>query len=219
MLLPLPIELNEASSCLFVKRRRDLTDALSISPAYLRNDFSSSGLVTDYRDWQIPLGRRFRALKIWFVMRTYGVTGLKAHIRNHIKLGELFHSLILSRPDLFQIVAPPAFALTVFSIIPPGNDIRTAHGSDETNPGITDGLVKQDPPKLEAGHGERKRANAITKEVYELVNARGEIFITSTLLNGVYAIRVVSANPKAEEKWIRRAFEIIRQTAEEVLHR
>jgi glutamate/tyrosine decarboxylase-like PLP-dependent enzyme len=58
--------------------------------------------VTDYRDWQIPLGRRFRALKIWFVMRTYGIQGFKAHIRNHIRLGELFHSLVKSRPDLFN---------------------------------------------------------------------------------------------------------------------
>ena len=75
--LLLPIDLTETlDSCLWVKRRTDLTSALSITPSYLRNDYSDSGLVTDYRDWQIPLGRRFRSLKIWFVLRSYGVSGM-----------------------------------------------------------------------------------------------------------------------------------------------
>ena len=80
---------NFDASCLFIRRRKDLVDALSITPSYLRNEHSESGLVTDYRDWQIPLGRRFRALKIWFVMRTYGVEGLQKHIRGHIELGKV----------------------------------------------------------------------------------------------------------------------------------
>ena len=193
-----------------------MTDALSITPAYLRNDFSDSGLVTDYRDWQIPLGRRFRALKIWFVLRAYGVAGLQAHIRNHIKLGELFHSLILSRPDLFKIAAPPALALTVFTVRPRSAIGHVPNGNGTTVTGVTDGLMKQDIPRM-AESEQLKEANIITKEVYELVNAQGEIFITSTMLNGVYAIRVVSANPKAEEKWIRKAFDIITQAAEQVL--
>lgn len=52
---------NFDASCLYVRKRKDLIDALSIMPSYLRNEFSESGLVTDYRDWQIPLGRRFRS--------------------------------------------------------------------------------------------------------------------------------------------------------------
>ena len=203
---------------MFVKRRRDLTDALSITPAYLRNDFSASGLVTDYRDWQIPLGRRFRALKIWFVMRTYGVSGLRAHIESHIKLGELFHSLIQTRPDLFKVEAPHSFALTVFSIKFGSNDATVEGSSASSYAGVTDGLVKQDPPS-NVDSKQLEKTNAITKEVYELVNAKGEIFITSTVINGVYAIRVVSANPRAEEKWIRKAFEILVETAEEVLRK
>ncbi len=62
-------------------------------------------------------------------------------------------------------------------------------------------------------------ANALTREVYELINSRGEIFLTSAVVGGTYAIRVVSANPKAEEKYIRNAFEIIVRTAEEVLNK
>ena len=50
-------------------------------PEYLRNAATESGAVIDYRDWQVPLGRRFRALKLWFVLRWYGAEGLRAHIR------------------------------------------------------------------------------------------------------------------------------------------
>ena len=175
---------NFDASCLYVRKRKDLVDALSITPSYLRNEFSESGLVTDYRDWQIPLGRRFRSLKIWFVLRTYGVKGLQDHIRKHVKLGETFAALVRTRPDIFQIISGPSFALTVFNIV----------------------------PKYEGKDAQDK----ITKEVYELVNKRGEIYITHTVVDGVYAIRVVSANPMAEEKNIRRAFEILVETTEEV---
>jgi aromatic-L-amino-acid decarboxylase len=193
---------NFDASCLWVQRRRHLIDALSITPSYLQNDFSDSGLVTDYRDWQIPLGRRFRALKIWFVLRTYGIEGLKSHIRGHIRIGRVFHSLVSSRSDLFNILTPPAFALTVFNIVMP---VR----KDHIQPNATDPCTD--------GDESYEQVNKITKTVYELVNSRGEIYLTSTVLNGIYSIRVVSANPKAEEKYLRRAFDILVSTTEEVL--
>ena len=64
-----------------------LIRTLSILPEYLRNQATESGAVIDYRDWQIPLGRRFRALKLWFVIRHYGVEGLQHHIRQHVAAG------------------------------------------------------------------------------------------------------------------------------------
>jgi glutamate/tyrosine decarboxylase-like PLP-dependent enzyme len=69
-------------SLLWTRNRSDLIDALTITPEYLRNKHSESGLVVDYRDWQIPLGRRFRSLKLWFVIRTYGLTGLRNYVRH-----------------------------------------------------------------------------------------------------------------------------------------
>ena len=71
-------------SAFYVADRASLNEALSITPEYLRNPASESGAVVDYRDWQVPLGRRFRALKLWFVIRHYGLEGLRAHIRRHI---------------------------------------------------------------------------------------------------------------------------------------
>lgn len=71
----------------------------------------------------------------------------------------------------------------------------------------------------DAGSRATVDANALTKEVYESVNREGEIFLTSSVIEGVYAIRVVSANPKAEEKYIRKAFDILVETTERVLSR
>ena len=73
-------------SCFYVADRAALLDALSILPEFLRNAASESGAVVDYRDWQVPLGRRFRALKLWFVLRWYGAEGCADHVREHVRL-------------------------------------------------------------------------------------------------------------------------------------
>jgi aromatic-L-amino-acid decarboxylase len=72
----------------WVADRTPLTGALSILPEYLRNAATDAGAVVDFRDWQIPLGRRFRALKLWFVLRWYGAEGLRAHIRSSVALAQ-----------------------------------------------------------------------------------------------------------------------------------
>jgi aromatic-L-amino-acid decarboxylase len=72
----------------WVADRAALTGALAILPEYLRNAATDAGAVVDYRDWQIELGRRFRALKLWFVLRWYGAEGLREHIRGHVALAQ-----------------------------------------------------------------------------------------------------------------------------------
>ena len=102
-------------SSLWVKRKADLLEALSIMPEYLRNEASASGAVIDYRDWQIPLGRRFRALKLWWTIRHYGAEGLRAHIRHHIRLAELAEKLLFSDPR-FIPAAPRSLSLVTFRL-------------------------------------------------------------------------------------------------------
>jgi aromatic-L-amino-acid decarboxylase len=203
------------SSCLYIKKRTDLTSVLSITPSFLRNQFSSSGLVIDYRDWQIPLGRRFRALKIWFVLRTYGVSGLQAHIRHTTGLGAQFYSWVDARSDLFRVLVPPAFALTVLAVVPSSSQAGAAAGthSDQSNPQLG---TKNEMNQEESQSSYLERANEITRLVYEKINADGQIFLTSTVVQGAYAIRVVSANPKADHEHLRKAFEILVKTTEEI---
>lgn len=100
-------------NCFYVADRRALTDALSVLPEYLRNRASASGEVIDYRDWQIPLGRRFRALKLWFVIRHYGVEGLRHHVRRHVELARQLADWIEADPD-FELAAPVHLNLVCF---------------------------------------------------------------------------------------------------------
>ncbi len=100
-------------SAFFVRDRSALISALSIVPEYLRNPASESGAVIDYRDWQIQLGRRFRALKLWFVIRTYGVSGMQEMVRRHVALAKEFASWV-DADENFEMAAPPSLNLVCF---------------------------------------------------------------------------------------------------------
>lgn len=107
------LAVNFDCSVFHVADRRPLIDALSILPPYLKNEASEAGAVTDYRDWHVPLGRRPRALKLWFVLRTYGISGLQAMVREHVRLARELTSR-LEADDRFTIVAPTHFGLVTF---------------------------------------------------------------------------------------------------------
>jgi aromatic-L-amino-acid decarboxylase len=94
----------------WVADRASLVGALSILPEYLRNSASDSGAVIDYRDWHVPLGRRFRALKLWSVIRWYGAEGLRAHVRGHVGMAQEFASWVAA-DDRFELVAPHELSL------------------------------------------------------------------------------------------------------------
>src|SRR5215207_4507919 len=95
---------------LWVADREPLLETLSILPPYLRNTATESGEVIDYRDWHVPLGRRFRALKLWWVLRSYGAEGLRGLLREHIRLAEELGRRVDAHPRL-ERVAPVSFAL------------------------------------------------------------------------------------------------------------
>jgi aromatic-L-amino-acid decarboxylase len=99
--------------CFYVANRAALIQTLSILPEYLRNVATESGAVIDYRDWQIPLGRRFRALKLWFVIRHYGVEGLRYHVRCHVELAQAFAGWVEDHPR-FELAVPPPLNLICF---------------------------------------------------------------------------------------------------------
>lgn len=101
---------NFDATAFWIRDRRHLTGALSILPEYLRNQASDSGAVVDYRDWQIELGRRFRALKLWMVIRWYGAEGLRVHIEGHVALAQELAGWV-EADDRFEIVAPHPLSL------------------------------------------------------------------------------------------------------------
>ena len=102
-------------STFWVRDRAALTGALSILPEYLRNAATESGEVVDYRDWHPQLGRRFRAVKLWAVLRTYGLEGLREHVRSGVELASLVTDLVRD-DDRFELVTEPSLSLVVFRV-------------------------------------------------------------------------------------------------------
>ncbi|HTR66050.1 MAG TPA: aminotransferase class V-fold PLP-dependent enzyme [Terriglobales bacterium] len=99
--------------CFWVADRKALIQTLSVLPEYLKNQATESGAVIDYRDWQIPLGRRFRSLKLWFVIRHYGIEGLQHHVRRHVQLAQEFAAWVKG-DSRFELAAPAPLNLVCF---------------------------------------------------------------------------------------------------------
>jgi aromatic-L-amino-acid decarboxylase len=106
-------------SAYFVKDAASLIRTFEILPEYLKT--RTRGKVNDYRDWGVPLGRRFRALKLWSVIRSYGVEGLQDKIREHIRIAAELEKMILSEND-FEILAPRIINVVCFRYKPSGSD-------------------------------------------------------------------------------------------------
>ena len=100
-------------SCLYISDKEALIKSLTINPEYLKTEVSDLDTVFDYRDWQVPLGRRFRALKLWSVIRYYGISGIQSHIRGHIKAAKILSDLIM-QDNRFEIMAPTVLNLVCF---------------------------------------------------------------------------------------------------------
>src|SRR5271165_6945963 len=102
-------------NCFWVADRNALIRTLSILPEYLRNQATESGAVIDYRDWHIQLGRRFRSLKLWFVIRHYGIEGLRHHVREHVRLAHQFAAWV-REDSRFELAAPAQLNLVCFRL-------------------------------------------------------------------------------------------------------
>lgn len=100
----------------FVKDVPALIKTFEVLPEYLKT--KTRGQVNDYRDWGIPLGRRFRALKLWFVMRSFGLKGIQQRLREHIQLNEYFAQSI-EKTDSFELILPPFLNFSCFRYHPP----------------------------------------------------------------------------------------------------
>ena len=98
----------------YVADRAPLIESLSVLPEYLRNAASESGAVIDYRDWHVPLGRRFRALKLWFVIRHFGASGLRDHITRHVESARWLAERI-DADARFERLAPAHLSLVCFA--------------------------------------------------------------------------------------------------------
>jgi aromatic-L-amino-acid decarboxylase len=116
-------------SAYYVKDKELLISTFEILPEYLKTP--TRGVVNDYRDWGVPLGRRFRALKLWFVLRSFGVEGISVLIRKHINLAKDQASIINEHPD-FELMAPLTMNTICFRYNPGNMVVDELNRANET---------------------------------------------------------------------------------------
>ncbi len=170
-------------SAFYVADKSALTDALSIDPPYLRSTQSDAGNVIDYRNWQVPLGRRFRALKLWWVLRSYGATGIRQMVRHHVTMAQEFAQR-LREDDRFEIVAPHPFSLVCFRC-------RAADGSDAA----------------------AETADRATDAIAAAVNDSGVAYLTPSKLDGRSIIRVAVGQSRTDRTQIELLWKLISEAA------
>jgi aromatic-L-amino-acid decarboxylase len=162
----------------FVKDAGALIKTFEILPEYLKT--RTRGKVNDYRDWGVPLGRRFRALKLWSVIRTYGVEGLREKIRNHIGIAQKLAGMITAEAD-FEILAPVIICVVCFRYTPAGY--------------------------------EEEQINIFNEKLNHRLNDSGKIYLTHTVLNGKYTLRMVTAQTNVTIGHVKKAWQLIMDTA------
>ena len=170
-------KIRKDGSVLWVRDVEQLASAFSLIPDYLQ---SSEQGVTNLMDLGIQLGRRFRALKLWMVIRAFGVDGLAERIREHCRLARRMAGWIEAEPG-FELVAPVPFSAVCFRAVPPG------------------------------GPEEQDRFN---ERLLAEVNAAGPVLLSHTRLRDRYVIKVAIGNIRTTEEHVRRAWELVRATAE-----
>ncbi|CBI30965.3 unnamed protein product, partial [Vitis vinifera] len=172
---------------------RHFINALSTNPEYLRNGATNSKRVVDYKDWQIALSRRFRAMKLWLVLRSYGVSNLRSFIRRHIEMAKHFEQLIAT-DKRFEVVVPRNFSTVCFRVSPSAIPKRFYQNSNDN-----------------------EIVNALNSKLLESLNGSGRVFMTHAIVGGVYIIRFAVGASLTEERHVNMAWEVIQQYADAIL--
>jgi len=178
-------------SAFFIQHPEILKRAFTLVPEYLQSDEQG---VTNYMDWGVQLGRRFRALKLWMVIRYFGHEGLAARIKEHVRLGQLFAQWVDEHPD-FQRLAPTPFSIICFRSCPAD---------------LAEKLSSATPAVAEEIEGYLDRLNTA---IVAAVNTSGEIFLAPTRLRGRFTIRLAIGNIRSDERIVSRAWELLQEAA------
>jgi aromatic-L-amino-acid decarboxylase len=168
-------------SAFYCRRPNVLRRAFSLVPEYLKT--AEEG-VCNFMDWGIQLGRRFRALKLWMILRYFGREGIVARLREHIRLAKRFADWVNAHPD-FELVAPVPFSVVCFRACP----------QDLADKGNLDYL------------------NSLNKALLEAVNETGKVYLSHTMLEGRFVIRLAIGNIRTTEEHVTSAWELLRHHA------
>ncbi|CCA69032.1 related to aromatic-L-amino-acid decarboxylase [Serendipita indica DSM 11827] len=173
----------------FHKDRVLLTDSLDVTPEFLR---THHGMVIDYRNWHLSLGRKFRSLKLWFVLRAFGVEGFRKHLRNGIDNANALAERV-KQSDVFELATPPTLSLVVFRIAPQA-------------------LVgKKTPSDTSIG----AELNTLNLKLHEKTTS--DLFLTRTDLGGDICLRMSVGGLRTEKRHVLHAFDVLEKAAKDIL--
>jgi aromatic-L-amino-acid/L-tryptophan decarboxylase len=175
------------ASLLLSRRMPVLRDAFSLVPEYLRT-LDREGPVRDVNEYTPQLGRRMRALKLWILLRWFGIEGLRRRIGRHMELAREFASWVEADPD-WELLAPVPFSTVCFRWRP------------------TEVAAREDQP------ADRERLDAANQRLMDAVNRSGEAFLSHTRLRDRYTIRIAIGNLRTEERHVARVWELLRAEA------
>jgi aromatic-L-amino-acid/L-tryptophan decarboxylase len=170
-------------SVFFVKDKEHLQNTFRLVPSYLQTQTNTEA--NDFSNWGIHLGRRFRALKLWFVIRNYGLSGLQQRIREHLSLAEYFEKQIV-KDGIFELVVPRSLAVVSFRFKP--HSIR-----------------------------EESKLNMLNAQLIEKINSSGRIYISHTLVRGIFSLRFVCAQTNTQKEHVDEAIRTITMFANELI--
>jgi aromatic-L-amino-acid/L-tryptophan decarboxylase len=191
-------------SVLFVRDLERLRRVFTLVPEYLRGDTVEAQ--KNYMDYGIQLGRRFRALKAWVIFRSFGRDGMATRLREFVRLADVLADWIKS-DNRFELVAPVSMGVVCFRFI--GRDPAVAGGRPSLSARPAVASYPTDRPN-------ESDLDGLNSEIVETINASGRAYLTQTKLRSRTVMRIGLGNVLTTEEHLRRAWEMIRETAEEL---
>jgi tyrosine decarboxylase len=184
--------------CLWLKDPKALTKSLSTNPEYLMsNHATNSEQVVNYKDWQIALSRRFRSMKLWLVLRSYGVGNLRSFLRSHVKMAQLFEDLVAS-DKRFEVVVPRNFAMVCFRALP----LAISKEVSENGMAVNGQKISYDQEYC---------SNQLNQELLKSINASGHVYLTHAVVAGLYIIRFAVGATLTEDRHVFTAWKVVQE--------
>ncbi|MCY4024695.1 MAG: pyridoxal-dependent decarboxylase, partial [Acidobacteria bacterium] len=183
-------------SAFYCRHMDTVRDAFSLTPDYLQT--LEAVEVRNLMDTGVQLGRRFRSLKLWAILRHFGSEGIRDRLAEHMRLARLFAAWVDESPD-FERLAPVPFSVVCFRAAPRGNAVAGAGnaGPDEAIPAASGAIDAE--------------ADALNERLIEAVNATGEVFLSHTRLEGRFTVRLAVGHVRTEERHVRRAWDLLNE--------
>ncbi|KAJ6728964.1 hypothetical protein OIU85_019937 [Salix viminalis] len=210
--------------------RNALIQALSTNPEYLKNKASQANMVVDYKDWQIPLGRRFRSLKLWMVLRLYGLENLQCYIRNHINLAKYFEGLVAADsrfevfvdmvavfdlnlvPSLVSLIGDSLYWDKVKALDPLPHIGDAPHRRSSSDAALGLALSRYRSVWISQVPSVAALAGCYPSDIFF-----GKIFISHTVLSGKYILRFAVGAPLTEERHVIAAWKVLQDESTSLL--